>query len=95
MVRTDKPQDYKFLKYRKSTTKGKKYDAILEHKRTGKRKIIPFGSLLNEHYKDTALGLYSHLDHKDEKRRKSFKARHGDNIKYKFSSAYFADKALW
>lgn len=95
-MRIDNPEDYKLLGFRKSKTEGKKYDAILENKITKKIKHVPFGDKTMQHYKDvTPLKLYSHLDHNDKQRRDNFRSRHGENAKYKFSSAYFAQKYLW
>ena len=57
--------------FKKSTRKGKKYSVI-----TPKGKTIHFGASEMEQYKDsTGLGLYSHLDHNDKERRKSYIAR--------------------
>ena len=73
---------------KKSTQKNKKYMAVF------KDKIIHFGDNRHQHYKDkTSLKLYSHLDHGDEKRRKSYFARHGEATKY--SAKYFSHKFLW
>ena len=56
---------------RKSTKKNKKYDVIFSN-----GKIVSFGQLGYEHYKDmTPLKLYSKLDHLDEKRRRLFRLR--------------------
>jgi hypothetical protein len=49
----------------------KKYKVI-----TPMGKKIHFGSRNYEHFKDSALGTYKHLDHGDVKRRASYKARH-------------------
>lgn len=89
--------DYKFKGFEISTTQGKKYDAILKHRKTGKPKRVPFGSIDHEHFKDKALGLYSHLDHNDLKRRLAYRKRHGANDyhKVKFSPAFFSWRFLW
>ena len=67
-------------------------------------KTIHFGSLSNEHYKDTTgLGLYTHLNHNDETRRKSYLARakgiknkKGElTWKDKNSANYFSIRYLW
>lgn len=95
-MRIDNPSDYQFVKFRKSKTKGKKYDALLMNKKTKRNKTVPFGAKGYEHYEDsTGLGLYSHLDHKDKQRRRNFMKRHNSNAKHKFSSAWFAKKFLW
>jgi len=90
------PENYRFVKFQKSNSKGKKYDAILKNRQTRRTKTVPFGAADYQQYKDsTGLGLYSHLDHLDLKRRKRFRARHAANAKRKFSPAYFAYKYLW
>lgn len=91
----DNPSNYTFKKFEKSHTSGKKYDAILVNKKTGKEKRVPFGALGYEHFKDNALGLYSKLDHNDPKRRKAYRDRHQGEQNAKFSSGYFAWKYLW
>jgi hypothetical protein len=96
MVVIQNPENYKFVKFQKSNSKGKKYDAILKNKTTGRTKTVPFGALGYQHYKDsTGLGLYSSKNHLDKERRKNFRSRHGANAKRKYSSAYFAYKYLW
>lgn len=89
------PNDYKFIEFKKSNTKHKKYDALLMNKKTNKIKKVPFGDNRYEQYKDNALGIYSHLDHKDLKRKASYKARHAGEQNNKFSSGYFAWHFLW
>lgn len=92
----ENPENYKFISFRKSSTKNKKYDAILKNKLTGKNKIIPFGDLRYSQYKDnTGLKLYSDLDHLDLKRRELYKKRHHKDVNNLFSSGYFANKYLW
>lgn len=83
--------------FRKSKTKDKKYDAILMNKETRRLKHIPFGNPNYQHYKDsTGLGLYSHKDHGDKKRRDSYHARHKGYIKDGYYSAgYFSLNYLW
>ena len=87
------------MDFKKSTRKGKKYMVVAPNGKT-----IHFGSLSNEHYKDTTgLGLYTHLNHNDEKRRASYLARAkgiknkaGElTWKNKSSANYFSVKYLW
>lgn len=91
------PSQYKFLKFEKSKRAGKKYDAILKNKTTGREVRVPFGALGYQHYKDKALGLYSNLNHLDKKRRASYQSRHSGegNISRKYSPGYFAYRFLW
>ena len=59
------------MRFSKSTSKGKKYMVIGPNGKT-----IHFGDSSMQQYKDTTkLGLYTHLDHLDETRRKSYLAR--------------------
>lgn len=96
MPRIDFPNDYKLLRFEKSRQKYKKYDAILQQKKSKKEIRISFGDNRYEHYKDsTGLGLYSDKDHLNQQRRRNFRKRHANNAEYKFSSAYFAMKYLW
>lgn len=73
--------------FKKSTRKNKKYSVI-----TPSGKTVHFGSSSYEQYKDsTGLGLYSHLDHNDEKRRDNYRARH-KKIKLKDDSYAYLNK---
>ena len=77
--------------FQRSTTKNKKYDAILAD---GTR--VPFGDTRYQHYHDK-IGLYRHLDHNDPKRRENFRRRHGAQgfHQRKNSPAFFAWNYLW
>ena len=99
-----KKTEYNLLGYEKSNYKYKKYNAILENKKTNKIIKIPFGDKRYQHFKDTTgLGLYSNLDHNDKARRKNYRARHGA-IKLKSGKlayldteqpSYYSYKYLW
>jgi hypothetical protein len=93
-MRIPNPESYEHIGYEINRGKRAKYDAILKNKFTNQIKRVPFGMKGMEHFKDK-LGHYSHLDHGDEKRRHNWKRRHGKNIDYKFSSAYWASNILW
>jgi len=96
MVRIENPREYRLLGFERSRSRNKKYDAILEHKATGKLRRVPFGQLGYEHYRDrTGLRLYSHLDHNDPGRRASYLSRHRKDKDNLFSSGYFAARYLW
>ena len=71
-----------------SSRKNKKYD-VFKH---GKL-LVSFGDSRYEHFEDK-IGAYSHLDHKDERRRMLYYARHGIDAK-KDSAKYFSHKFLW
>ena len=91
-------KDYKFVRFKKSTNSNKKYDCILINKITGRQSKISFGAKKYQQYKDTTkLGLYSHLDHLDKKRRDRYRKRHygeGD-INKKYSAGYLSWHFLW
>lgn len=96
MVVIDNPVEYTFVKFRKSNTKNKKYDAILRHKETGRKRTVPFGDKRYEQYKDiTGLGIYSSKNHLDKERRKNYRKRHFETSRKKFSSSYFSYNFLW
>ena len=87
------------MNFKKSTRPGKKYMVV-----TPNGKTIHFGSSADQQYRDTTgLGLYTHLNHNDEKRRASYLARakgikdKNGNLtwKNKNSANYFSVKFLW
>lgn len=76
--------------FRKSTRKNKKYDAY----RDGKY-LTSFGDNRYEHYHDK-IGLWSELDHGDEKRRDAYRSRHqGDRLDDDTSAGFFSWNYLW
>ena len=87
----------------KSKRQGKKYAATVRSA-TGTR-IVHFGSIDHQQYKDSALGIYSHKDHGDPKRRRSYFLRHsGVSTKTaalkkekgkKITPKYLSHKYLW
>ena len=89
--------EYKIIEFKKSNMKNKKYAAILEHKSSKRKKTINFGDCRYKQYKDTTgLGLYSHKDHLDKKRRDAYKLRHHKDIRDgEFSAGYFSMNFLW
>jgi len=63
----------------RSPRKNKKYRAYLEDQ-YGKSYVIDFGDIRYQQYQDsTDLKFYSHLDHKDDKRRQAYHNRHKNN----------------
>ncbi len=86
---------YEFIKFEKAKAKNKKYSAFLRDTDTNRVKIVNFGQLPYKQYKDTALGLYKDLNHGDEKRRESFRARFKEDAKEKYSASWFAYNFLW
>jgi hypothetical protein len=86
---------YRLLGYRRSKTKNKMYDAILQGK--SKTYIVPFGDNRYENYQDlTGLNLYPELIHGDKKRRKLYRARHKKDLKANhYSPGYFSYNVLW
>ena len=89
--------EWKLLGFKKSQVKGKKYSALIQHKKNERVRKINFGATGYEHYRDsTGLRLYSHLDHGDKKRRTSYKARHSVYLrKGYYSPSYFSYTFLW
>ena len=76
---------------RPSTRKHKKYMAVW---RDG-RPAVHFGDNRYEHWRDsTPLGIYTHLNHNDDERRRRYYLRHGYNAKL-HSAKWFAHKYLW
>jgi len=89
--------DYDLVKFRRSQTKNKKYDAIIQNKRNDKKFVIPFGDVRYSQYNDsTGLGLYTEKNHNDKARRALYHARHSVFYDPKFyTPAYFSWKYLW
>ena len=94
-------KNYTFKGFRKSKTKTAKYDAILERNDDNKLFFMPFGSKINTQYQDTTgLGLYSHLDNNDKKKRLLFRKRF-QKLKDKqdwnkgYTRLYFSYNFLW
>ncbi len=74
----------------------KKYNAIIEDKKTKKRQKIPFGDRRYSQFFDaTGLKLYSRLDHGDEQRRKNYLARHEKTRHKKWSPSWLSATYLW
>ena len=91
-----KEDRFRHIRFERSRTKGKKYDAIIEDKVTKRQQRVSFGDVNYQHYRDsTNLKLYSRLDHNDPKRRANYKARHEKTRHKKFSASWYADRFLW
>lgn len=91
-----KADRFKHIRFERSKTRGKKYDAIIEDKITKKRQRVSFGDDSYQQYFDsTGLKLYSRLDHKDPRRRELYKARHEKTRHKKFSPSWYSDNYLW
>lgn len=94
-------KDYKFIRFEKSNKINKKYDAILENKKTKKLIRLPFGQKGMEQYRDsTPLKLYKSQDHLDNTRRKAFldrfrKTKERQNWNKEFSPLMFSTLYLW
>ena len=91
--------EYKLIGFEKSTRKGKKYDAKLQNKKTGKTVRVPFGAIGFKTFSDkTKLNLYE--THNDKVRLKSYRARfrrltqNKDYNKY-YSPIWFSNEYLW
>jgi len=88
------PTTYKLMGFMVSPIKNKKYTAILVNKVTGREKLIHFGDSRYQQYRDR-LGVYSYLDHGDEKRRKNYIKRHSAHSFKPYSANYFSRYYLW
>ena len=75
----------------KSKAKNKKYSVYV--KQNSKTKLIHFGDKRYKHYKDK-IGLYSHLDHNNEKKKKSYHSRF-EPTNDKNIAKYWSHKILW
>ena len=74
-----------------SKNKNKKYSVYVM--KGGKKRLIHFGDSRYQQYRDK-LKHYSHLDHNDSKKRKSYYARHGPSND-KNTAKFWAHKILW
>lgn len=87
---------FRHIRFERSKTRNKKYDAIIEDKTTKRQQRVPFGDNRYEQYRDsTGLKLYSRLDHNDPKRRADYKSRHEKTRHKIFSASWYADTFLW
>jgi hypothetical protein len=89
---------FRLVRFERSKNHKKKYDAIIEDKKTKKTQRVAFGSRqpLYAQYRDsTGLKLYSRLDHGDEERRKNYLARHEKTRHKKFSASWLSAVFLW
>jgi hypothetical protein len=78
------------FEFKQSNRKDKKYMVKVNNG------WIHFGDKNYQHYKDsTGLGLYTYLNHLDDKRRKNYKARHEATRHKVLSASWFADQFLW
>lgn len=92
-----KKEEYK-PQFEKSTSKQYKYSVI-----TPAGKKVNFGDKWYQQFKDTALGVFSHLDHNDPKRQEQYFKWHGKimnkDSKLTFldveSPSYYSWKYLW
>jgi hypothetical protein len=87
---------FRLIKFEVARANNKKYNAIIEDKKTKRRQTVPFGDVRYEQYRDDVpLRRYTRLNHNDKKRRDNYLARHGKTMTKKFSPSYFAAKYLW
>ena len=67
----------RILSIKRSGRKGKKYVAIVQDRRTRRRRSVHFGAVGYDQYKDsTGLGHFTHRDHMDRRRRRNYFSRH-------------------
>ena len=90
-------KDWTLIGFEISKKKGKMYNAILINNKNDKIKEMAFGSKNYENFSDlTGLDAYPHLIHGDEKRKKSYRARHKGFLKKGFySPSFFSYAFLW
>jgi len=90
-------EEYVVNGFKKSKTRGKMYDAILQNKETKEIVKVPFGSDEYQNFSDkTGLNKYEHLIHGDPERRKKYIARHKGFLRPGFySPGYFSYYFLW
>lgn len=74
-----------------SSRKHKKYAVYVL--KGGRKRLIHFGDKRYQQFEDK-LGTYSELDHRDEKRRDRYYARHGRTAD-KNTALYWANTILW
>lgn len=78
--------EYKMLSVKPSPKKGKKYVAVFQHKKTGRKKQVHFG----------AEGMKDYTQHKDKERRKRYRSRHAKDLKGDPTRAgYLSYYILW
>jgi hypothetical protein len=87
-------RDYELLNFVISSNKNKKYDAILQNKKTKKQVKVPFGDRNYQQYFDK-IGVYSSLNHLDKKRRQLYLNRHKRDINTAYSASWFSREYLW
>jgi hypothetical protein len=94
-----KKSEYKFVRFEKSKTKGKKYDAILQNRENKREVKVPFGAIGYQQYKDsTGLGLYTKDNHGDANRRRLYRSRHSKekpSFREYYSPGFFSWYRLW
>ena len=67
----------RIVSFVRGTSKGKKYTAIVENRRTKKQRRISFGAVGYQQYKDrTPLRLYAKGDHGERRRMENYFNRH-------------------
>lgn len=88
--------DYKLIGFKKATQAKKKLVAILQHKKTGETRKIPFGQRGSMTYQNTS-GVQVDSVHGDESKRRAYRARHkgeGDPSR-KYSPGWLSWTVLW
>jgi len=87
---------FKHLRFERSRTAGKKYDAIIEDIKTKKTQRIPFGNISSNHFLDsTGLKIYSYLDNRNEKMRKEYLEAYKKTNARKYSAQWYSAQFLY
>lgn len=83
----------KIIKIEKAKTKGKKYTATVQNRKTKKNRKISFGAIGYEQFKDrTPLKLYKKFNHSNKKRQERYYARFSRGIKNRKKAIKFEEK---
>jgi hypothetical protein len=91
-----RPEDMELLGFESSTRKGKKVDAILRHKITGRMRRIPFGQKGSTTFHDLT-GVGGDPVHGDSARRQRYRQRHaGEGDAHRmYSPGWWSWHVLW
>jgi hypothetical protein len=90
-------KEYRLVRFEKSKTKNKKYNAILQKKGQVNEIRVGFGDKRYSNYGDkTGLNAYPRLIHGDSTRRRLYRLRHKKDVRDNFySPGYFSMEILW
>lgn len=88
-------RDFRLVHFEKGSGR-KKYNAVIRRNKDGRLFRVPFGDTKYQQYEDsTGLGLYSHLNHYDWKRRDAYRSRHRNDDIDNYTPGHFSWFYLW